>query len=128
MPPESWSGNWLPESSSPTSRSTCSALRTRSAFGPPWISSPNATLSTTWPKAAAVSATAVTALPYPGIRRAPRPAPGSKQPHGLAVLVDVDVEGGRIGPVAGHRLHVAAERDDPAGARIGPKVTDGDGE
>src|SRR4029077_11437543 len=69
----------------------------------------------------AVSATAATATPY---SEAPR-NPSSKQPYGPALVVDVDVEGRRIRPVAGHRLHVAAERDDPARAGVGPEVSNG---
>ena len=55
--------------------------------------------------------------------------PGSqKRPTVSPSLVDVDVEGGRRLAVARHRLHVAAERHDPAGARVGAEVADGHGE
>ena len=45
-----------------------------------------------------------------------------EQPDRLAVLVDVDRERGRVLAEAGHRHHVAAEGDDPARARVRPKV------
>ena len=47
MPPESWSGNCVATSSSPTRRSTSEARASRSGFATPWISSPNATFSIT---------------------------------------------------------------------------------
>ncbi len=47
MPPDSWSGNEVATSSSPTSRSTSAARSSRSCFGTPWISWPNATFSIT---------------------------------------------------------------------------------
>ena len=40
----------------------------------------------------------------------------------LAPLVDVDVERRGRPAEAGHRLHVAAERNDPAGAGVGTQV------
>src|SRR6185437_8377933 len=77
-----------------------------------------------WPSAPAGSATAVTAVPYSGSPRAPR----SEEPDGLPFVVDVDVVGGGRAAVAGHRLHVAAEGDQPARARVGADVAHGDGE
>src|SRR3954447_24305755 len=48
-----------------------------------------------------------------------------KQSDRRAVLGDVDRVGGGRAPVAGHRRHVAAERDEPARARVGADVTYG---
>src|SRR6266516_3919547 len=251
MPPDSWSGNESPTSSRPTNLSTSSARASRSAFGTPWISSPNATLSTTrrcarrpkcwktiddvcrrssrssvWfaavmsrpsistrpavgsislisvrtsvdfpeparpittktsrgqtsnetsrtaatqlcfarsslressasgvptirsalrpkifqtpctlisgaplrstscPKDPAVSATVATATPYSDVRW----NPSSKQSYRASLAVDVDVDGSWVRPVPGHRLHVAAERDDPPGAGVGAQVAHRDRE
>src|SRR5437016_6080559 len=53
---------------------------------------------------------------------------GSEEADCPPLFVDVDgVSGGRS-PVAGHRLHVTAERDEPAGARVGADVAHGDRE
>src|SRR3954470_81247 len=41
-----------------------------------------------------------------------------EEPDRRSVLVDVDRVGGRCASVARHRLHVAAERDEPARARV----------
>src|SRR4051794_18304596 len=51
-----------------------------------------------------------------------------EEADGLPLLVDVDVHGGGCLPVAGHRLHVAAERDDPARPRVGAQVAHPDRE
>src|SRR2546427_8201818 len=51
----------------------------------------------------------------------------SEEANGPPCVVDVDVDRGRVRPVARHRLHVAAERDDPACAGICAKVAHGDG-
>src|SRR5947207_8314839 len=251
MPPDSWSGNESPTSSRPTSLSTSPARRSRSAFGTPWISSPNATLSTTrrcarrpkcwktidevcrrssrssawladvmswpsistWPADGSISLirvrtrvdlpeperpmttktsrghtwnetlrTAATQLCFarsslressasgvPTIRSALRPKifqipwtlmsgaplrsiscprdpavsstvatatpyselwrnPSSKQSYRAAFPVDVDVDRGWVRSVPRHRLHIAAERNDPAGAGVGPQVAHRDRE
>src|SRR5690349_12028020 len=52
----------------------------------------------------------------------------SEEADGPPLVVDVDVVGGRGAAVAGHRLHVAAERDEPAGACVGANVAHRDGE
>ena len=49
---------------------------------------------------------------------------GLEEPDRRPVLVDVDAERRRRGAEAGHRLHVAAERDDPARAGVGAQVAD----
>src|ERR1700745_1024400 len=52
----------------------------------------------------------------------------SEESDGPPLRVDVDGEGGRRPSVAGHRLHVAAERDEPARPCVRADVSDGDGE
>src|SRR5215470_13853153 len=86
-----------------------------------------------------VAAGAVTALPYscaddssmPRSTRSrgdQRPVPVLEEPNCPPLVVDVDVV--RCGglAVARHRLHVAAERDEPAGAGVGANVPHGDRE
>ena len=53
---------------------------------------------------------------------------GLEEPHRAPVRPDVDVERGRMPAEPGHLLHLAAERDEPAGARVGADVADRDGE
>ena len=48
----------------------------------------------------------------------------SEQSDRAAVVVDVDAHGGRLAAEAGHRLHVATERDQPARAGVADDVTD----
>src|SRR4029079_15789368 len=55
-------------------------------------------------------------------------AVSSEEPNGAAVLVDVDVEGGGGGREAGHGLQVAAQGDQPPGARVGANGADRDDE
>ena len=50
---------------------------------------------------------------------------GSVEPDDLAVLVDVDVEGRRVGAEAGHGAHVAADGVREAGAGRQPDLADG---
>src|SRR5437763_2153875 len=51
-----------------------------------------------------------------------------KEADGPPLVVDVDVVGGWGAAVTGHALHVAAERDQPAGARVSADVAHCDGE
>src|SRR2546423_5796751 len=51
-----------------------------------------------------------------------------EESDGSSFLVDVDGVGRGCSPVAGHRLHVAAERDEPAGTRVRADVPHRDGE
>src|SRR5256714_9415657 len=78
----------------------------------------------------------------PPSRRTVRPAPraasrtrrpsatmsawGSEEADGPPLFVDVDGVGGRGSAVARHRLHVTAERDEPARAGVGADVAHGD--
>src|SRR4051812_37973864 len=52
----------------------------------------------------------------------------SEEANRLPVVVDVHLEGGGVPAEAGHRLHVPAEGDDPAGAGIRAQVAHADGE
>src|SRR6476469_1923084 len=52
----------------------------------------------------------------------------SEEADGPPFRVDVDGEGGRRPSVTGHRLHVAAEGDEPARPRVRADVSDRDGE
>src|SRR5436190_1714902 len=51
-----------------------------------------------------------------------------EEPDGAPVLVDVDVERRRRGAEPGHRLHVAEQRHEPAGAGVRADVAHCDGE
>src|SRR5581483_2669143 len=53
---------------------------------------------------------------------------GSEEADDLTPFIDVDAERCRRLAVARHGLHVAAERHDPAGAGVRPKVAHADGE
>src|SRR5712691_9501069 len=60
--------------------------------------------------------------------RGVRPLTWLEQSDGAAFVVDVDVEGRGALAEAGHRLHVAAECDEPAGAAVRAYVADRDHE
>src|SRR5918999_3264930 len=83
---------------------------------------------------AAISTTTAATEPPPGagvsaaIESRKSSTLSSEEPNGAPALVDVDVEGGRLPAQSGHRLHVAEERDEPAGPRVRADVADSDGE
>src|SRR3954469_1590755 len=105
----------------PTTRS---ALRPKIFQTPPTRMSGLALRSMACPDDSPVSATVVTVGAYSALRRPPR----LEEPHRATLGIDVDV--GRRGrlSVARHRLHVAAERHDPAGPGVGAQIADGDRE